>query len=107
MLYKNKEVEDFINRFKCFDSHKEVTHTFTNGYCYWFAYILHARFPNSEIMYYAVGNHFACKICNRVYDVTGDITDRKLYFESWGQYQQYEPVESKRILEQCILKRGI
>lgn len=96
----------FIRDFKCFDT-GQVTRTFTNGYCYWFAFILHNRFPNSEIVYYAVGNHFACKIGNRIFDVTGDITDKKFFFESWEDYKKVEPLESQRIIKYCIDKTGI
>ena len=101
-----KEVIKFITDFKCFDT-GQVTRTFTNGYCYWFAHILHTRFPNSEIVYYAVGNHFACKIEERIFDITGDITDKNLFFESWEAYQKVEPLESERIIKYCIDKTGI
>ena len=96
----------FIRDFKRFDT-GQVTRTFTNGYCYWFAFILHTRFPDSEIVYYNAGNHFACKIRNRIFDITGDITDRGLFFESWEEYQKVEPAESKRIIKYCVDKTGI
>lgn len=100
------EVLRFIRDFKCFDT-GQVTRTFTNGYCYWFAFILHARFPNSEIVYYSAGNHFACKIRNRIFDITGDITEQNHFFESWEEYQKFEPLESARIIKYCIDKTGI
>ena len=99
-------VERFIRDFKCFDS-GEVTRTFTNGYCYWFAFILHTRFPNSEIVYYSAGNHFACKIGNHVFDITGDITHQNHFFESWEEFKKIEPLESARITKYCIDKTGI
>lgn len=99
-------VERFIRDFKCFDS-GEVTRTFTNGYCYWFAFILHTRFPDSQIMYYAVGNHFACKIRDRIFDITGDITDKHQFFEPWDEYKKLDPLETSRIIKYCVDKTGI
>lgn len=96
----------FIRDFKRFDT-GQVTRTFTNGYCYWFAYILHHRFPDSEIVYYSAGNHFACKIGKRIFDITGDITDQNHFFESWEEFKKEEPLEATRITRYCITKTGI
>ena len=96
----------FIEDFKRFDT-GQVTRTFTNGYCYWFAFILHTRFPDSEIVYYSAGNHFACKIRNRIFDITGDITNKNLFFESWDEFQKAEPLEATRVARYCITKTGI
>lgn len=104
---KYKEVLKFIKDFKQFEDNGVLRRTFTNGYCYWFAYILHARFPDSEIVYYAVGCHFACKIHNKIFDITGDITHKNLHFESWEEYQEIEPIESERIIKYCVEKTGI
>ena len=98
----------FIRDFKQFDKKGEVTRTFTNGYCYWFAFILHSRFPrHSEIMYYSAGNHFACKVYDRVFDITGDITNKHLFFEPWEEYRQLDPVETAHLTVDCIDKTGI
>lgn len=99
-------VNRFIREFKRFDT-GQVTRTFTNGYCYWFALILHTRFPDSEIVYYDAGNHFACKIRNRIFDITGDITDKNLFFESWNEFKKEEPLKALRITQYCINKTGI
>ena len=99
-------VSKFIKDFKRFDT-GEVTHTFTNGYCYWFAHILHTRFPDSEIVYYDVGKHFACSIEGCIYDITGNITDRNLLFESWEDYKKIEPDKARKVIEYCINKTGI
>ena len=101
------EVGKFITEFKSLDNIGVLTHTFKNGYCYWFAHILHTRFPKSEIVYYSAGLHFACKIGNRVFDITGDITEQNLFFESWDMFKKVEPEESERITKLCILKTGI
>ena len=96
----------FIEEFKRFDT-GQVTRTFTNGYCYWFAFILHNRFPDSEIVYYSAGNHFACKIRDRIFDITGDITNKNLFFESWEEFKKTNLLESIRITRYCITKTGI
>lgn len=96
----------FIRDFKQFDK-GEVTRTFTNGYCYWFAFILHTRFPDSEIVYYSAGNHFACKIKNRIFDITGDITDKNLFFEPWEEFKKFDSLETARIIKYCIDKTGV
>lgn len=96
----------FIQGFKRFDT-GEVTRTFTNGYCYWFACILNTRFPDSEIVYYAVGKHFACKIEDHIFDITGDITNKNLFFESWDSYRKQNPFEAKEVLLSCVYKTGI
>ena len=110
MLLKKRapraEILRFIDNFKRFDS-GEVTRTFTNGYCYWFAHILHARFPDSTIMYYSVGKHFACLIEDRIYDIRGDITDRNLFFEPWERFKRTNPEEARMVTKYCIEKTGI
>jgi hypothetical protein len=67
---------------------------FTRGMCYWFAYILKVRFGGefvTSIVYYPVGRHFACKIDDRFFDITGDITFRNLDFVPAEDYFKYAP----------------
>ena len=100
-------VHRFIDNFTMYDKRGEVTKTFTQGMCYWFAFILHNRFPkDSEIMYYAVGNHFACRIGDRIFDITGDITNKNLFFEPWEEYKLRDPLETARLQVYCIDKTG-
>ena len=68
------EVLGFISNFNLGGGCQEVIDVFTCGCCYWFAFILTHRFPASELMYDEVENHFATKIGDRVFDITGDIT---------------------------------
>lgn len=99
------EVNKFIKDFKLYDNSGEVTDTFTKGYCYWFAYILKARFNIGSIVYYHVGNHFAFKIFDRVFDITGDITDKNLFFEPWETFKSYyDSAVVERIIKGCINK---
>lgn len=100
------EITKFIKNCKQFDKDNAVTKTFTNGYCYWFAHILFHRFSkyNPKIVYYEVGKHFAVKIYDRVYDITGDITAKNLFFEDWEEYQKSNPEETKVIYRTMINK---
>lgn len=67
---RNDEVLGFIRHFH--GSEK----VFTEGCCYWFAYILSGRFSGAEAIYLQVPGHFVTRIGGRLYDVTGDVTDR-------------------------------
>lgn len=49
--------------------------------------MLELRF-NGEIVYDQVNNHFAARIGNRVYDITGDVT--KEFVSPWVQWSTYE-----------------
>ena len=100
MCNGNRKVKSFIKEFSDFG--KQVKKCFTNGNCYYFAEILKTRF-NGEIMYAPIENHFICKIDNNVYDINGEYKPKeKLY--RWRDYQRIEPLESKRIIKNCIMK---
>lgn len=82
-----------------------ATDCFLNGMCYWFAFILRGRFTaqNPIIMYDGVANHFGCKIENRIYDITGDVTEQYKW-EVWLEYADRDSLETSRIYRDCILK---
>ena len=90
-------VQSFLNRF-----HGDATEVFTNGCCYWFALILFRRFirDGAEIVYDIIDNHFATKINGRVYDITGDITDKTHLWISWNEYK--DTAHKDRISRDCI-----
>lgn len=68
------ETEAQILRFiNLFGDTREV---FLNGMCYWFAYILQARF-GGETFYDQLDGHFVQKIAERLYDASGDVTDER------------------------------
>ncbi|MBO5037734.1 MAG: hypothetical protein J6D42_11730 [Clostridia bacterium] len=92
-------VENFINKFNSAGKTQSITEVFTCGYCYWFAHILHSRFPKSEIMYDPVVNHFVVKYQNRLYDITGDVTE-KYDVIPWKDFSG--SIERKRIIDHCI-----
>ena len=104
-----QEIKKFIHDFKSFGTGKEIIDCFSNGYCFWFTYILKARFPYGEIYYFPIHNHFVYKAFNRIFDITGDCTPQ--YDTSqmipWAEYQMKELGSSHldRLIDNCILKR--
>lgn len=90
-------IEHFLARFHLAD---DVDTVFTSGCCYWFAVILHCRFPDSTLMYDQVENHFVTQIQGRLYDITGDVTE-KYQVEPWDALD--DELLRKRIIRDCIL----
>lgn len=104
------EVINFINRFTNKGKRTEVIDCFSNGCCYWFAHILHQRFgfPQSTtnrcyIVHDPVAGHFACFINDRIYDITGDITDQDREWDEWTMYELKEPKVARHIINSCAL----
>lgn len=93
----NDTILHFISQFK------SAAPLFLNGMCYWFAHILHTRFPDSEIVYDDIIGHFACQIDGVAYDAQGVVKSDNFY--TWSHYQQFEPAGSRRIIRDCIEKR--
>ena len=93
---KHEEVLGFLSRFQ---AGEQVRQVFLNGCCFWFAVILHCRFPGSIIVYDQVANHFAVLISGRVYDITGERTDGN--FEPWSELS--DDLLRARIIRDCIL----
>ena len=94
------EVIKFINHFLQYNP-KAIKQTFTEECCYWFAEILHLRFPDSKIVYAPIENHFMTQIGDKVYDITGAVP-RSCYFciIDWDSYD--DPVHKERLTKQCI-----
>lgn len=96
-LSGDDKVLNFIKRFKGSEE------TFTSGCCYWFARILFERFYSEnytcDIMYDYIENHFGCKINDKVYDVTGDVTF-SYDWKYWIDCQDEDLIES--INRDCI-----
>ena len=93
---KTAEVAKFLKRFHL---NQDVDAVFTCGCCYWFAVILHQRFPDSRIMYDVVGNHFATEIGGRLYDVTGDVTG-KYDVIPWDTFKNTN--HGAKIIRDCV-----
>lgn len=95
----HENVIAFIDRFTLCGTLEDTIVTFTQGCCYWFAFVLHTRFPQSEIMYDPIENHFVTRIENRLYDITGEVTGTYKVM-SWDTYP--DEIEQKRIIRDCI-----
>lgn len=126
--YSKEVIEDFIHTFSGFGGHVEengkhpdgrpnyilespVIDCFTQGCCYWFAFILKERF-HGKIVYDHVIGHFACQIGTYVYDIRGRVD--KYYgketfewhdWDTWEVYADKQPSGARtRVIEDCILK---
>lgn len=96
----NKEdlVLDFIKQFRDLGA----KNCFANGMCYWFAGILGERFSdeNPSIMYDEIENHFGCKINDRIYDITGDVTEA-YDWNDWWSVAMRDRLLTDRIMHDC------
>lgn len=98
-MQDSTRVTDFISRFH---EYKEIDDVFTNGCCYWFAFILVERFKNynAQLVYDQVVNHFGAQIGNCVYDITGDVTNQY----NWEEWRTLDDVLLvSRINRDCIM----
>ena len=91
----HSNILSFISRFR----NEGTIDTFTNGCCYWFAYILCSRFSELTIMYDAVANHFVAGYDGRLYDITGNVTG-KYNVVAW--YDYCDEAHKQRIVDCCI-----
>lgn len=68
------EINNFLAHF---DNSKNVGEVFGNECSYWFATILFRRFirNGAKIMFDKQSNRFGTEINNKIYDVTGDVTN--------------------------------
>jgi hypothetical protein len=81
---------------------------FLNGMCYWFAQILHQRFPvNSIIMYDEIINHFACKIETGIYDASGEVSTKYNWKPLYETDAYKDESEWNRIIRDCIKKERV
>ena len=104
-----EKVLEFINNYKAASNHKntkeKIEFAFTNGNCYWFAFILHTVF-DGVICYLPIEGHFICKIENEYYDITGCIDEsydfRMDALYTWDNYCKIEPLNSARVARDCI-----
>lgn len=95
-----KTILDFIRHFK------DAEFTFLNGCCYWFCYILTARFGGITL-YEPVEGHFIQKIGDAFYDVRGEVTDKYINNEKllcWESYESVDSLHYSHIVRDCIMK---
>ena len=91
-----EEVLNWISHFQ------KATVTFTEGCCYWFAFLLKERY-GGKIWYDQVVGHFVCQIDGVFYDVTGIYTPENMsWMSEWEDLQKKEPGYAARIKRDCI-----
>ena len=99
------QVIEFINNFKKGFDKKAIEDCFSFGNCYWFAKILQLRF-GGNIYYSPVENHFITRINYNNYDINGEYRPTEFFYE-WDNYQRIEPLDSARVIRDCINKESI
>lgn len=97
---KKEKVLFFIEDFKKFEENNVLLNTFTKGYCYYFALILHSRF-GGNILYYKKEGHFITKIGNFYYDINGDVTE---FYKNKELLNEQEFMQDNLIVYGCIDK---
>lgn len=103
MHLQEEEILSFIKLFS--NGNDETSIKFTDGLCYWFAFILYERFkPVAKLMYEPVFNHFVVRIGCDLYDITGNVTKRYPKVIEWKRFP-YPDVKA-RIVRDCILKKN-
>lgn len=96
-------MESILEFIRIFNSSENIE-LFTDNACYWFAIILSNRFSNSKIVYDPHQIHFATKIGNHIYDITGIVEYDEDYVD-WLEYQEYAD-DTDLIIQMCINMRG-
>lgn len=93
-----QSIKDFI---ALFDNDEK----YINGLCYWFAYILKGRFPEGEIWYDQIMNHFYFVVNDSAFDVRGQVILPSTAMK-WSEYEAYDTLDYQRVVKYCILKEG-
>ena len=93
----NDEVLEFIMRRFPVDCY------WLNGNCYYFALILHERFPQSEILYDTIEGHFVIRYKNTFYDWHGIyIPEDYSALVKWENYKNIDASHYERIIRDTI-----
>lgn len=97
MKKKNSvSIEQFIALFNADEK-------YMNGLCYWFAYILKGRFPEGDVWYEPIMNHFYFVIDDAAFDVRGQVELPGTAIR-WDEYENFDPLHYQRVVKYCILK---
>lgn len=100
MTERQVEILAFIKKFK------DAEYVFRWGMCYWFAYILQGRF-GGVMMYDEIENHFMQEIEGRLYDVSGDVTEKYRTSRAlirWSDMEKRDSTLYRRLLNDCVYK---
>lgn len=86
---------------------RPIKEVFTQGFCYWFAYILNQKYKGN-IQYLPLDNHYVFfdYISDRYYDITGNVSESVLQKPcvNWDDYRKLDIVHAKRLQNNCIDK---
>ena len=108
-LSRHQEIIKFINDFKAMHR-EEIEDLFSSGYCYYFCIILMERFNLKKncIYYIPIYNHFITKVGKFYYDINGSVINKEKINLAikWLNYQKEEPLDSERIIRDCIKKES-
>ena len=94
----NDEVLDFIQR------RFPIDNNWCTGNCYWFAAMLHMRFPQYPIWIFPIENHFMVGDGKTFYDWHG-IRLREDCEETpilWDKVEQFDNLYFQHIVRDCI-----
>ena len=100
-INKTREIRKFIyNRFP-------YDNNWFNKNSYYFAVILKERFPEATIVYDISDDHFLVRIEDVYLDWVGDRyfskEIQKKYFIEWDKFDEYDPLQKQRIIQDYIL----
>ena len=73
-----------------------------NGNCYYFSLILKNRFPEGTIHYDVIDGHFVFKYKDLYYDYSGVTMRENGYMIEWDKFDEYDSIQKKRIVRDCI-----
>lgn len=93
-----KDVDNFL---KQFHYSSNLGETFSYNCSYWFAAILFGRFirEGANIMYDASTCHFGTKIKDKIYDITGDVTNKY----NWISWDSVSGDDREKIISEFIM----
>lgn len=76
-----------------------------NGNCFWFAFILHTRFPKLSIWLFPIENHFMAGDGKRFYDWNGvrELANCDEEPIQWETVKNIDPLYYNRLIRDCIL----
>lgn len=95
-----EEVIKFIEFFKR-KYPLEITDTFLNGFCYYFAIMLKERFGGC-IFYNPDIVHFSVLIDGYLYDITGIINAENA---TWYEWEGYKQSEDTSVIQDCCINK--
>lgn len=97
-----RTVISYLNRYTGNGSRGQVIDCFMNDCSARLALDLCQRFHPAEMMYCEDANHFGACIGGRVYDITGDVTDR-YQWGAWSAFASREPERAAEIYRDRVL----